>query len=30
MIYDIMRNTYMENKLNGIISCMSIYEFLDK
>jgi glycosyltransferase involved in cell wall biosynthesis len=27
---DIMRNAYMGDKLNGIIPCMSIYEFLDK
>ena len=27
---DIMRNAYMGNKLNGIIPCMGIYEFLDK
>ena len=25
-----MRNAYMRDKLNGIISCMSIFEFLDK
>lgn len=27
---DIMRNAYMGDKLNGIIPCMSIFEFLDK
>lgn len=27
---DIMRNAYMGDKLNGIIPCMSVYEFLDK
>lgn len=27
---DVMRNAYMGDKLNGIIPCMSIYEFLDK
>lgn len=27
---DIMRNAYMGDKLNGIIPCMGIYEFLDK
>lgn len=27
---DTMRNAYMGNKLDGIIPCMSIYEFLDK
>ena len=27
---DIMRNAYMGNKLQGIIPCMSIYEFLNK
>lgn len=27
---DVMRNAYMGNKLNGIIPCMSIFEFLDK
>ena len=27
---EVMRNAYMGNKLNGIIPCMSIYEFLDK
>ena len=27
---DIMRNAYMGNKLNGIIPCMGIREFLDK
>lgn len=27
---DAMRNAYMGDKLNGIIPCMSIYEFLDK
>ena len=26
----IMRNAYMGNKLNGIIPCMGIFEFLDK
>ena len=25
-----MRNAYVADKLNGIIPCMSIYEFLDK
>lgn len=27
---DVMRNAYMGDKLNGIIPCMSIYEFLNK
>ena len=27
---DIMRNAYIGNKLNGIIPCMGIFEFLDK
>lgn len=27
---DVMRNAYMGDKLNGIIPCMGIYEFLDK
>lgn len=27
---DIMRNAYMGDKLNGIIPCMGIFEFLDK
>lgn len=27
---DVMRNAYMGDKLNGIIPCMSIFEFLDK
>ena len=27
---DIMRNAYMGDKLNGIIPCMSIFEFLNK
>lgn len=27
---DIMRNAYMGDKLNGIIPCMSIFEFLEK
>lgn len=27
---EIMRNAYMGDKLNGIIPCMSIFEFLDK
>ena len=27
---DIMRNAYVANKLNGIIPCMSIREFLDE
>ena len=27
---DVMRNAYIGDKLNGIIPCMSIYEFLDK
>ena len=27
---DIMRNAYMGDKLNGIIPCIGIYEFLDK
>lgn len=27
---DVMRNAYMGNKLNGIIPCMSIFEFLEK
>lgn len=27
---EVMRNSYMGNKLDGIIPCMSIYEFLDK
>lgn len=27
---DTMRNAYMGNKLNGIIPCMCIFEFLDK
>ena len=27
---DIMRNAYIGNKLNGVIPCMGIYEFLDK
>ena len=27
---DTMRNAYMGNKLQGIIPCMNIYEFLDK
>ena len=27
---DIMRNAYMGDKLNGIIPCVSIFEFLDK
>ena len=27
---DIMRNAYAGDKLNGIIPCMSIYEFLNK
>ena len=27
---EIMRNAYMGDKLNGIIPCMSIYEFLNK
>ena len=27
---EVMRNAYMGDKLNGIIPCMSIYEFLDK
>ena len=25
-----MRNAYMGDKLNGIIPCMGIFEFLDK
>ena len=27
---DVMRNAYMGDKLNGIIPCMSIFEFLEK
>jgi glycosyltransferase involved in cell wall biosynthesis len=27
---DVMKNAYMGDKLNGIIPCMSIFEFLDK
>lgn len=27
---DVMRNAYMGDKLNGIIPCMGIFEFLDK
>lgn len=27
---DVMRNAYMGDKLNGIIPCMNIFEFLDK
>jgi hypothetical protein len=27
---DIMRNAYMGDKLNGIIPCMGIFEFLEK
>lgn len=27
---EVMRNAYMGDKLNGIIPCMSIFEFLDK
>ena len=27
---DVMRNAYLGNKLEGIIPCMSIFEFLDK
>ena len=27
---DVMRNAYMGDKLNGIIPCMSIFEFLDE
>lgn len=27
---DVMRNAYMGDKLNGIIPCISIFEFLDK
>ena len=27
---DVMRNAYIGDKLNGIIPCMSIFEFLDK
>ena len=27
---DIMKNAYMGDKLNGVIPCMGIYEFLDK
>ena len=27
---DTMRNAYIGNKLNGIIPCMGIFEFLDK
>ena len=27
---EVMRNAYMGNKLNGIIPCMGIFEFLDK
>lgn len=27
---DIMRNAYVGDKLNGVIPCMGIYEFLDK
>ena len=27
---DIMKNAYMGDKLNGIIPCMGIFEFLDK
>jgi hypothetical protein len=27
---DIMRNAYMGDKLNGIIPCMGVFEFLDK
>jgi hypothetical protein len=27
---DVMRNAYMGDKLNGIIPCMSIFEFLNK
>jgi hypothetical protein len=27
---DTMKNAYMGDKLNGIIPCMSIYEFLNK
>lgn len=27
---EVMRNAYMGNKLDGIIPCMGIYEFLDK
>lgn len=27
---DVMRNAYMGDKLNGIIPCMSIYEFIEK
>ena len=27
---DTMRNAYMGDKLNGIIPCMGIFEFLDK
>jgi glycosyltransferase involved in cell wall biosynthesis len=27
---EVMRNAYMGDKLNGIIPCMGIYEFLDK
>lgn len=27
---DVMRNAYMGDKLQGIIPCMSIYEFLNK
>ena len=27
---DTMRNAYMGDKLNGIVPCMGIYEFLEK
>ena len=27
---DIMRNAYMGDKLNGIIPCMGIFEFLNE
>jgi hypothetical protein len=27
---DVIRNAYMGDKFNGIIPCMSIYEFLNR
>jgi hypothetical protein len=27
---DVMKNAYMGDKLNGIIPCMSIFEFINK